>query len=116
VEGRGSFKWRKETIVENFADPKLGGGKYYPVMVLWPCSQGYKNTYRADQKECALEAGEIFKKLVDCIPNNTFARKSLMMHSMGNHVVYNGACLDGTPDVQFDDIFMVSAVSRVFSD
>jgi len=116
VEGRGNFDWRKVSIIDNFADPKLGGGKYYPVFVLWPCSEGYKHTYRADQRECALEAGEIFKKLVDCIPNNTFARKSLMMHSMGNHVVYNGACLEGTPDVRFDDIFMVASVSIVFSD
>lgn len=92
--------------------------KFYPVPVLWPCkTDEYLGTplrnYRLDQKTTSQSAGKLFKGLVDSIPNTVFPNKSLLMHSMGNHVVFNGACGEGVPDVKFDDIFMVAAVSKI---
>lgn len=87
-----------------------GDKKYYPVPVVW-ASEGNKALYFEDQNENALGAGRALNALVNFIPNETFPRKSLLMHSMGNHAVFNGACANGTPDVQFENIFMVAAVS-----
>lgn len=65
-----------------------------------------------DQETNTIESGKALKAFVDNINNNkTFPRKSLLMHSMGNHVIFNGACKTGAPDVQFDNIFMIAAVS-----
>jgi esterase/lipase superfamily enzyme len=93
----------------NFGNFK-GDKKYYPVTVVW-ASEGNKALYFEDQNENALGAGRALNALVNFIPNETFPRKSLLMHSMGNHAVFNGACANGTPDVQFENIFMVAAVS-----
>lgn len=79
-------------------------GKYYPVPVLWPSEGGYTK-----DRGNARDAGKLLKVFVDLVPNTLFPRKSIMMHSMGNHVVFNGACGEGTPDVQFENIFMVGA-------
>ena len=96
------------------------GKKYYPVPVIWPCTTNNFNglpghNYRLDQTTTSQSAGTLFKALADLVPNNTWTKKSLMMHSMGNHVVFNGACATGEPDVKFDEIFMVAAVSKVTS-
>mmetsp|Transcript_13181 Transcript_13181/g.30755 ORF Transcript_13181/g.30755 Transcript_13181/m.30755 type:complete len:326 (+) Transcript_13181:214-1191(+) len=86
---------------------KDNGCIYYPIPVLWPTQGGIR--YLSDQDGFSQEAGQLLKLLTDIIPNDLFERKSLMMHSMGNHVVFNGACGAGQPDVEFENIFMVAA-------
>jgi hypothetical protein len=86
---------------------------YYHVPVIW-ASEGNTLAYSGDQGKNSMNAGNAMKAFVDFIPNDTFPRKSLVMHSMGNHAVFNGACAVGTPDVKFDNIFMVAAVSIKF--
>lgn len=91
------------------------GLKYYPIPVIWPCNDG--GNYKEDQDDPSQKAGDQLKLFVDGIDNKLFPRKSLLMHSMGNHVVFDGSCgfkEDGTvvvcpPDVQFENIFMVAA-------
>lgn len=101
------------------------GFPYYPVPVLWPCSDVANNwtdtrwqAYYDDQLHPSMDAGKNLKILVDGIDNDLFPKKSLLAHSMGNHVLFNGACgqLDEsgkdhfeTPDIYFDNIFMVAA-------
>lgn len=68
--------------------------------------------YDKDQEVFSQEAGKLLNSFVDVVPDETFPRKSLMLHSMGNHVVFNGACgMKNPPQVQFENIFMVAAVS-----
>jgi len=81
---------------------------YYHVPVIW-ASEGNTLAYYGDQDKNSINAGDAMKAFVDFIPNDTFSRKSLVMHSMGNHAVFNGACASATPDVTFDNIFMVAA-------
>lgn len=100
---------------------KFTGLKYYPIPVLWPCNESnFIVRYSRDQEDPSQRAGMELKNFVDAIPNDLFPRKSLLMHSMGNHVVFNGACgvkdeagqvIDKAPDVQFENIFFVAAVS-----
>lgn len=107
------------------------GAYYYPVPVMWSTdgnlnfgsfgdvvrevfdsvdgSSDKIQMYLDDQKTNAISAGKAMKSFVDLVDNDTFPRKSMIMHSMGNHVVFNGACAEETPDVQFDNIFMVAA-------
>lgn len=80
---------------------------YYPVPVIW-ASEGNTLLYTKDQGN-AFAAGLALQAFVDFIPNDIFPRKSLLLHSMGNHVVFNGACLNKAPDVKFENIFMVAA-------
>lgn len=80
---------------------------YYPVPVIW-ASEGNTLLYTKDQGN-AFAAGLALQAFVDFIPNDMFPRKSLLLHSMGNHVVINGACLNEAPDVKFENIFMVAA-------
>ncbi len=101
------------------------GLKYYPIPVMWPCdekNEGYFSKYRFDQGDPSQRAGQEMTSMVDAIPNDLFPRKSILMHSMGNHVVFNGACgvkdekgkvIDKAPDVEFENIFLflVAAVS-----
>ena len=97
------------------------GLKYYPIPVLWPCNQSnFIVRYSRDQEDPSQQAGKELKAMVDAIPNDLFPRKSVLMHSMGNHVVFNGACgvkdetgkvLDKAPDVEFENIFLAAAVS-----
>jgi len=88
----------------NFDKDKL----YYPVPVLW-ASEGRTSSYYSDQTKNTIMTGKAMEKLAKSIPNDTFPRKSLVMYSMGNHMVFNGACGSVQPDVQFENIFMVSA-------
>lgn len=102
--------------IQRFVD----GKKYYPVPVLWPCRTNTYvgapgRNYEIDQTTTSQSAGVLFKQMADLVPNNLWPKKALMMHSMGNHVVFNGACAAGTPDATFDDIFMVAAVSTLLS-
>lgn len=94
---------------------KFDSSKYFPVFVIWPCS-GFLNWdkgtvigYDKDADVHSQASGRAFFDFVNKIPDETFPRKSLMMHSMGNHVVFDGACLKGVPGVQFENIFMVAA-------
>ncbi len=91
--------------------------KYFPVFVIWPCTgffNGSFHGYRKDSDEQAPDSGAAFFKFVNEIEDKYFPRKSLMMHSMGNHVVFDGACrFDTAPEVQFENIFMVAAVRRM---
>ena len=84
---------------------------HYPVPVIW-ASQGSTLLYLEDQNEDAIAAGKAMEALVNSIPNEAFPRKSLLMHSMGNHAIFNGACADKAPDASFENIFMVAAVSE----
>jgi len=93
-------------------------GHYYPIPVLWPCDSVDRwgpdkaGQYEWDQEVFSQQAGNVLRQFVDQIRDDTFPRKSLMMHSMGNHVVFNGACgANNAPGVQFENIFMVAAVS-----
>lgn len=80
----------------------------YPVPVLW-ASEGNTLRYFGDQSANAINAGKAMQAFVKSIPNDTFPRKSLAMHSMGNHAVFNGACGSTQPDVEFENIFLVAA-------
>jgi len=90
-------------------------GTYFPVPVLWPCTEieggivSKLKAYFFEQEVTTAEVGVAFKAFVDDVANDTFPRKSLMMHSMGNHAVINASCGLGAPDVQFENIFMVGA-------
>jgi len=84
---------------------------YYPVPVLWACESGGIFSYLGDHTGRSMRAGEAMKAFVQSIPNTTFPRKSLAMHSMGNHAIFNGACAIEKPDAEFENIFMVAAVS-----
>ena len=95
---------------------KFKNSKYFPIFVIQPCSgwfnlqKGSFSGYNKDADEHSQDSGKAFFDFVKKIPDHTFPRKSLLMHSMGNHVVFDGACKDGAPEVQFDNIFMVAAV------
>jgi len=92
----------------NYADNFKANAKYYPVPTMW-AMEAKRTAYNSVQKVNATKTSQLLKTLVDSISNSTFPRKSLMCHSMGNHVVFNGACAHGSPDVQFENIFMVAA-------
>lgn len=95
------------------------GLKYYPVPVLWACNEKGLFGYKLDQGESAMKTGKGLKAFVDDIDNSSFPRKSLLMHSMGNHLVFDGACgSDKAPDADFENIFLVAAdiPYDVFSD
>lgn len=104
------------TAMERFSKEKI----HFPIPVIWP-NYGSRLGYKyPDQAQYSLEAGENLKKLFDHIPQGMFPKKTLMLHSMGNHVVFNGACgvnlpmfPDGppgpAPDIEFENIFMVAA-------
>ncbi len=106
------------TAMERFSKEKV----FYPIPVIWP-NYGSRLGYKyPDQAQYSLEAGANLKKLFDYIPQGIFPKKTLMCHSMGNHVIFNGACgvnlpmfPDGppgpAPGIEFDNIFMVAAVS-----
>jgi len=90
------------------------GFKYFPVPVIWPCSMNYVG----NQINASMGAGKHLAALVKGVSSDHIRRKSLLMHSMGNHVVFDGAC--GMKDdkgmveeekirVHFENIFMVSA-------
>lgn len=90
------------------------GKKYYPVPVVWPCTTNNGNglpghNYSLDQTTTSQSAGRLFADLAELVPNSTWEHKSLLMHSMGNHVAFNGACANGKPNAQFDELFMVAA-------
>jgi len=102
--------------VEKARDILKEAGTYYPVPVIWPTGSNFVTDYFSNGR-LSEEAGKIFRCFVECIPNGQFPRKSLMMHSMGNFLVHSGN--GGNPlDVQFDNIFMVSAdiAADIFSD
>lgn len=106
---------------KNFGDKdkeyfQFKGLTYYPIPVIWPCNTD--GNYNVDQDKPSLGAGKHLRALVKGINNDLFPRKSLLMHSMGNHVVFDGACgtkddsgavIKTPPDVQFENIFMVSS-------
>ena len=78
---------------------------FYPVPVVWP----YTVNYLHQQKVTALESGALLRKFFETENlDEVFPQKSLMMHSMGNHLFFNGVCSDNV-NVTFDDIFMVAA-------
>ena len=78
-------------------------GKFMLVPVIWPSAGGPEN-YGSDRLT-APGAGKAFKTLKRGI--DSFPRKSLLCHSMGNIVLRHAA--DGK--FKFDNIFMVAAVS-----
>jgi len=79
-----------------------GKGKFMLVPVIWPSAGGVK--YSSDRVN-ASGAGNAFKTLKKGI--DSFPRKSLLCHSMGNFVLRHAA--DAT--FKFDNIFMAAAVS-----
>lgn len=84
----------------------------YPIPVVWPV-YGNKHTifnYFFDQIRNSKGAGKSLKAFVDGIPSDLFPKKSVMIHSMGNHLVFNGALgAEEAPDVIWENIFMVAA-------
>lgn len=80
----------------------------YLIPVTWPL-RGQTTLYGPNLFAHAPPAGQGMEDFVNKISNHLFPRKSLMTNSLGNHVVFNHACKDGIPDVQFDNIFMVGA-------
>jgi len=102
-------------VASKFDRFKEAGLNYYPIPVIWPCND--KGKYSEDQDDPSQKAGDQLRALVNGIDNKLFPRKSLLMHSMGNHVVFNGSCgfkkdgkvVDSPPDVEFENIFMVAA-------
>jgi len=84
--------------------------KNYPIPVIWPNHGNNFPGYAIDSNYNAMRAGRNLKALVDTIPNDIFPVKSIMCHSMGNHVVFDGA-LGGPkpPDVKFKNIFLAGA-------
>jgi esterase/lipase superfamily enzyme len=87
----------------NDAAKKFNKGKFTLVPVIWPNKRGLENYYSG--RPTASGAGKAFKTLKRGI--DSFPRKSLLCHSMGNHVLRHAA--DGK--FKFDNIFMVAAVS-----
>jgi len=89
------------------------GSKHYGVPVVWPLFSGGilppNFNYGDNRNTHAPASGEMYANFVDAIPNDLFPRKSLMMHSMGAHLVLNWACRFRTPDVEFDNLFFVAA-------
>mmetsp|Transcript_18975 Transcript_18975/g.43242 ORF Transcript_18975/g.43242 Transcript_18975/m.43242 type:complete len:325 (-) Transcript_18975:116-1090(-) len=102
----------KEYVESDLCDKfKKFGDEHYPIPVLWACDTrtNFPKQYTEDQRTNSKAAGEAFKDFVNSIDDVIFPHKSLLMHSMGNHVIFNGACGAGAPDVHFDNIFMVAA-------
>jgi len=96
-----------KTFWKRFED---NGLKYYPIPVIWACNEKGLLGYKLDQGTSAMKTGKGLKAFVDDIDSATFPRKSLLMHSMGNHVVFDGACgSEKAPDADFENIFMVAA-------
>jgi len=99
---------------------RLGKEKiHYPIPVIWPVN-GSLLGYNTDQEKYTLDAGANLKVLVNDLSNDLFPKKSLMCHSMGNHLVFNGVCGVGlpdnpggppgdAPDVKWENIFLVAA-------
>ena len=87
----------------NDAAKKFNKGKFMLVPVIWPSAGGPEN-YGSDRLT-APGAGNAFKTLKKGI--DSFPRKSLLCHSMGNFVLRHAA--DET--FKFDNIFMAAAVS-----
>ena len=90
--------------------------EYYVIPVCWP-SQGLYSGYNIDKDRYAMRAGKNLKNSLDNLSNDLFPRKSLMCHSMGNHLFFNallGKDLAMNPygaEVKFENIFLVAAVS-----
>mmetsp|Transcript_15140 Transcript_15140/g.17920 ORF Transcript_15140/g.17920 Transcript_15140/m.17920 type:complete len:394 (+) Transcript_15140:75-1256(+) len=106
-------RWKIFANKEDEFIPKQGF-KYLPVPVIWPCSANYPE----DLDNHSMGAGKHVAALVNRVSSEHIPRKSLLMHSMGNHVIFDGAC--GMKDdegmvkeenfrVHFENIFMVSA-------
>jgi hypothetical protein len=109
------FKVQPSELFKEMAKARqnfLGGMKFYPIPVLWSTGPSLFD-YLPNQSGSSLEAGRLLNALIHTTSNDLFSEKSLMMHSMGNHVVLNGVLgLDEeAPGVRFDNIFMVAAVS-----
>jgi hypothetical protein len=94
-------------------EAKWKDSNHYGVPVCWPLfSAGAENlTYGQNRDDNAPPSGETLTPFVDEIPNHIFPKKSLLMYSMGAHVVLNWACRSRTPDVEFENLFFVAAVS-----
>jgi len=113
--------WHMFNVASKYSRFEEAGLKYYPIPVMWPCdgeSEKYMAKYLHDQGDPSQRAGKAMKAMVDAIPNDLFPRKSILTHSMGNHVVFNGACgvkdeegkvIDKAPDVEFENIYLVAA-------
>lgn len=91
------------------------GFKYCPVPVIWPCTDD--GNYLIDQDKPSQGAGNNLNLFVQGIKEELFPRKSLLMHSMGNHVIFDGACgfkennvvKVSEHNINFENIFMVAA-------
>ena len=91
---------------------RLGEEKiHFPIPVIWPVDGGVMY-YNKDQDRSALTAGANLGAFVNGVPNDLFPKKSLVCHSMGNHVVFNGALGEpgDAPDVKLENIYLVAAV------
>jgi len=115
-----NLKNLKENVLAEFekAGNKGSASSYYPIPLVWAVGRSGIDYFL--DRASAVEAGKIVRCFVECIPKDLFPRKSLMMHSMGNHLIHNGVCAEeeDPPNVEFDNIFMVAAdiPADIFSD
>lgn len=86
---------------EDFDDDKI----FYLIPVLW-ASGGGLTQYDDDKWVRSVNAGNALRKLFDGM-DETFPSKSILAHSMGNFVLYNGAI--EPINAHFDNIFHVAA-------
>jgi pimeloyl-ACP methyl ester carboxylesterase len=92
------------------AQQKFDDGKNAIIPVVWPNYGG--PAYDTDRSDNAPEASKELNMLVQHIlgtTGNLFKNKNLICHSMGNYVLRGAA----NPNIKFDNIFMVAAVSFV---
>jgi hypothetical protein len=113
------FNVQPDDVLENMSKAYVRFNvalNYFPIPVVWPCNT--EGDYTTDQDMPSLGAGLHLNALVRGIDDNLFPRKSLLMHSMGNHVIFDGACgtkddknkvINSPPEIQFENIFMVAA-------
>ncbi len=85
--------------------PHLGGKTFKCIPVIWPAIENLRN-YSTDRNNNSVGGGKAFKALAEIAAE--FNIKSIMCHSMGNRVLR----FMSTPDMKFDNIFMVAADVR----
>lgn len=107
VEPGGMLKEFSEEKLKYFEEKG-----FYPIPVIW-ASGGEYYKYLIDRGN-AEKAAKILKSLTEIIDNKTFPKKSLLCHSMGNHLVFHSGDIKSknapeVADAQFENIFMVAA-------
>ena len=70
---------------------------------------GWKDGYLT-QQQTALAIGQVYRDFFSAENlSDHFPKMEVVMHSMGNHLWFNGIC-EAPPNIKFDNIYMVAAV------